>query len=164
MVTVGRITRLHGVGGEVSVRVESDHPERFAPRSVFHTDREDARLLILREARPGPNGLIAGFAGFASAEAAERLVGAHLLIREQERRKLGPGEFWPDQLIGLEVRLGSDPIGVVEHVIEGPQDRLVVSRGKAAKAEIPFVEALVPEIDLAEGWLRIDPPEGLLPI
>ena len=163
MVTVGRITRLHGVAGEVSVRVESDHPDRFAPRSVFHTDLEAARLLILREARPGRSGLIAGFAGFASAEAAARLVGAHLLIREQDRRELEPGEFWPDQLVGLEVRLGSETMGMVEQVIEGPQDRLVVSRGKGAGVEIPFVEALVPEIDLAAGWLRIDPPEGLVP-
>lgn len=163
MVTVGRITRLHGVGGEVSVRVESDHPDRFAPRSVFHTDHEAARLLIVREARPGPNGLIAGFAGFASAEAAARLVGAHLLIREQDRRELEPGEFWPDQLVGLEARIGTEAVGVVTDVIHGPQDRLVVTRAKGDRVQVPFVEALVPEVDQAAGWLRIDPPEGLMP-
>ena len=164
MVIVGRITRPHGVRGEVCVRVDSDHPERFAPRSVFHTDLEGARLLILRKARRGPGGLIAEFAGFASAEAAAGLVGAHLLIRRQDRRDLEPGEFWPDQLVGLEVRLGSAAIGMVEDVIQGPQDRLVVSHGRGAGVEVPFVEALVPEVNQAEGWLRIDPPPGLLVI
>lgn len=162
MVTVGRITRLHGTRGEVCVRVESDDPGRFAPRSVFHSDAEGARLLILRDARPGPRGLIAGFAGFTSAEAAATLVGARLSIREEDRRELEPGEFWPDQLVGLEVRLGPEPIGVVEHVIQGPQDRLLVSCKGGSRVEIPFVEALVPEVDQAEGWLRIDPPAGLL--
>lgn len=159
---MGRITRLHGVRGEVCVRVYSDDPGRFAPRSVFHSDIEGARLLILRKARPGPNGLIVGFAGFASAEAATALVGARLLIREQDRRDLGPGEFWPDQLVGLEVRVGTERIGVVEHVIQGPQDRLLVSRKGDSGVEIPFVEALVPQVNQAEGWLRIDPPAGLL--
>ena len=162
MVTVGRITRLHGVRGEVCVQVESDDPGRFAPRSLFRTDLEGARLLVLQSARPGPNGLIVGFAGFASAEAAATLVGARLLIREQDRRDLGPGEFWPDQLVGLEVRLGPEPIGMVEDVIQGAQDRLLVSLREASRVEIPFVEALVPEVNQAEGWLRIDPPAGLL--
>ena len=162
MVQVGRITHLHGVRGEVRVRVESDNPERFAPRSVFHTDLAHARLLILREARGGSKDLIAGFAGFASADEAAGLLGGNLLIREPERRDLEPGEFWPDQLVGLEVRKGSEAIGVVKDVIQGPQDRLAVSLGKGAVVEVPFVEALVPEVDQAEGWLRIDPPAGLL--
>ena len=163
MVTVGRITRLHGVRGEVCVRVESDHPERFAPRSVFHTEVEGTRLLVLREARDGPNGLIVGFAGFASAEAAARLVGAELLIHERDRRRLHPEEFWPDQLVGLDVRIGHEPVGVVTDVIQGPQDRLLVALRTGKHVEVPFVEALVPEVNQAQGWLRIDPPEGLLP-
>ena len=162
MVAVGRITRLHGVHGEVCVRIESDNPDRFAPRSTFHTDLDHAPLLVLRGARYGPGGLIAEFAGFTSAEAAAPLVGADLMIREEDRRELAPGEFWPDQLISLEVCIGSDVIGVVEDVIQGPQDRLVVSCLAGDTAEIPFVEPLVPEINLEEGWLRIDPPDGLL--
>ena len=162
MVAVGRITRLHGVRGEVCVRVDSDHPDRFAPRSAFHTRLENAPFLILRSARHGPKGLIAEFAGFTSAEAAHGLVGADLLIRDEDRRPLAQGEFWPDQLIGLEVRLGSDVVGVVKDVIQGPQDRLVVAGPGGATAEVPFVEPLVPEVSPEEGWLRIDPPEGLL--
>ena len=163
MVTVGRITRLHGVRGEVFVRIESDHPERFAPRSVFHTEVEGARLLVLREVRGGSNGLIVGFAGFASAETAARLVGAELLIHETDRRQLRPGEFWPDQLVGLEVRIGYEAVGVVTDVIQGPQDRLVVALRTGNRVEVPFVVALVPEVNQAGGWLRIEPPKGLLP-
>ena len=144
------------------MRVESDDPGRFAPRSVLHSNVEGARLLIVREARPGPKGLLVAFAGFTSPEAATSLVGARLSIREEDRRDLGPGEFWPDQLVGLEVRLGTEAIGVVEDLIQGPQDRLLVSRRGGSAVEIPFVEALVPEVNQAEGWLRIDPPAGLL--
>ena len=161
MVVVGRITASHGVRGEVCVRIESDNPNRFAPSATFRTDREEVPLLVLRGARPGPRGLIAEFAGITSVDAASRLVGANLLIRVEARRQLEPGEFWPDQLIGLEVRVGSEAVGVVEDLISGPQDRLVVSRRDGLTAEVPFVEPLVPEINPGRGWLRIEPPDGL---
>ena len=161
MALVGRVTRTHGVRGEVVLRVESDNPDRFVPGAAFGTDRERTPLLVLRRARPGPTGLIVRFAGVTSRESASRLVGVRLLIPSDRRRPLEPGEFWPDQLIGLAVRVGSEVIGVVEDVIPGPQDRLSLACHDGASGEVPFVAPLVPEIDLQAGWLRIDPPEGL---
>ncbi|WP_420613153.1 ribosome maturation factor RimM [Candidatus Spongiisocius sp.] len=161
-VVVGRIVSLHGKDGAVRVRVESDHPQRFIPPARFRTGLPDVPLLVLRSVRAPSGDPIAEFAGITSAEQAARLVGADLLIKEGERRDLEPGEYWPDQLIGLVVRVGSDTVGVVEDLIEAPQDRLAVRCGDGALAEVPFVEPLVPEIDLAGGWIRLDPPEGLL--
>lgn len=161
MTAVGRIVRCRGVEGEVLVRVESDQPDRFTPPAVFRAGGADS-LLVLTEARPGPKGLIARFAGVTTLEAASELVGADLLIEADERGPLQPDEFWPDQLIGLEVRIGQERAGMVEDVILGPQDRLAVSLRNGGAAEVPFVAALVPEVDLAGGWLRIDPPAGLL--
>ncbi len=161
MTAVGRIVRCRGVEGEVLVRVESDQPDRFTPPAVFRAGGADS-LLVLTEARPGPKGLIARFAGVTTLEAASELVGADLLIEADERGPLQPDEYWPDQLIGLEVRIGQERAGRVEDVILGPQDRLAVSLRSGASAEVPFVAALVPEVDLAGGWLRIDPPAGLL--
>ena len=159
---VGRITRLHGTAGAVRVRVESDHPGRFVPPARFRTVLPHAPLLVLRDVRAGGADLVAEFAGVTSAEQAAGLVGADLLIKEGERRDLEPGEYWPDQLIGLAVRVGSDTVGVVEDLIEAPQDRLLIRCEDGALAEVPFVEPLVPEIDLAGGWIRLDPPDGLL--
>lgn len=161
MAVVGRITRPHGVRGEVRVRIESDNPDRFKSPAMFRTDLPHAPLLVLRGARSGSRDLIAEFAGVTSLEAASRLVGAELLIQETERRSLRSGEFWPDQLIGLEVRIGGAGIGFVSDVILGPQDRLVVVRTDGAIGEVPFVGPLVPEVDPEGGWVRIKPPDGL---
>ena len=161
MVAVGLITRTHGVRGEVCVRVESDHPERFEPPARYRTNLPAIPLLILRGARPGSHGLIAEFAGITSVDAASRLVGADLLIPETDRRRLRTGEYWPDQLVGLEVRIGKVPVGLVTDVVLGPQDRLEVTRSDGTVGEVPFVGSLVPDIDLDGGWVRIEPPEGL---
>ena len=161
-VVVGRIVGVHGIGGAVRVRVESDHPQRFVPPARFLTGLPDAPLLVLRSIRTRSRTPIAEFAGITSADQAKRLVGADLLINERDRRRLEPGEYWPDQLIGLEVRVGSSTVGVVEDLIEAPQYRLLVTCDDGSAAEVPFVEALVPEVDVTGGWLRLDPPDGLV--
>ena len=159
---VGRIVGVHGIVGAVRVRVESDHPQRFVPPARFRTGLPDAPLLVLRSVRTGSGDPIAEFAGITSAEQARGLVGAELLINETDRRRLEPGEYWPDQLIGLDVRVGSSTVGVVEDLIDAPQERLLVKCHDGSEAEVPFVEALVPEVDVTAGWLRLDPPEGLV--
>ena len=160
-IAVGRITKTHGVNGEVTIAVDSDDPERFRPPARFHTDDARYPLLVLREARPGPRGLIASFAGVTSMERAQQLTGIDLLIDADDRRALTDDEYWPDELVGLEVRIGSEVIGRVSEVVLGPQDRLVVETDDGEHTEGPFVSELVPEVDPAAGWLRIDPPEGL---
>ena len=160
LVVVGTITRTHGIRGEVYVRADSDNPDRFVPPARFRTDHARFPLLVLRQARQGPHGLIAEFAGI-TMELATDLCGHELMIDVRDRRRLEDGEYWPDQLVGLDVRVGVDVIGRISEVVLGPQDRLVVERDDGLVGEVPFVGDLVPEVDLDEGWVRIEPPEGL---
>ena len=57
-----------------------------------------------------------------------------------------------------------DPVGVVTDVRHYGQDLLVVRRqdGPGGECLVPFVKAIVPEVDLRAGFLVIDPPPGLL--
>jgi 16S rRNA processing protein RimM len=61
--------------------------------------------------------------------------------------------------------LAGEDVGKVTDVLHYGQDLLVVTgSGERAGAEImiPFVSAIVPEVDLAAGELRVAPPPGLL--
>jgi len=161
-IVVGRISRTHGVNGAVYVSVDSDDPERFEPPARFQTIDRKYPMLVLQAARPGPHGLIVEFAGVTTVERAREICGLDLLIDADQRRRLDDGEFWTDQLIGLQVRHGENVIGTVGDVVLGAQDRLVVVTASGSRAEIPFVEELVPEVNVADGWVRVDPPDGLL--
>jgi 16S rRNA processing protein RimM len=80
-----------------------------------------------------------------------------------------PEEFHDYELIGLGVQtVGGEPVGVVTDVLHQGQDLLVIRpREDPPAAEqgevlVPFVAAIVPEVDVAAGRLVIDPPPGLL--
>jgi 16S rRNA processing protein RimM len=75
-----------------------------------------------------------------------------------------PDEFHDTQLMGLRADLvDGSRLGEVTDVLHLPHgDVLVVRREEGAEVLVPFVKAIVPEVDVAAGRLVVDPPEGLL--
>lgn len=159
-VTVGTIGRPHGLDGTVVVHPESDNPERFEHGQRVTVD--SGRELVVERSRRSQAVLLVSFADVTDREGAEALRGSTLTINPSERRSLEDGEFWPEDLIGLEARdPGGRIIGIVSAVdIDGPQHRLTVTTGSGPRL-VPLVDFLVPRIDLTERILIVNPIAGL---
>lgn len=168
LLVVGRLVAAQGLKGEVRVLPMSDFPERFTRpgRRWLQRRGQPARPLELLSGRPLPGKelFVLRLAGVDSREAAEAVVGEELLVPVSDRPRLAPGEFYLLDLVGLEVRLLEDGavLGSVTNLIHAGNDLLEVARGDGRTLLIPFVQAIVPEVRLAEGWIGITPPPGLL--
>src|ERR1700761_1508730 len=166
-IAVGQIARAHGIRGEVLVAVRTDEPEvRFVPGATLATDPPERGPLTVA-ATPWHSGrLIITFEGVRDRTDAEDLKGTVLVLDSAEiPAPADPDEFYDHQLIGLAVvTTAGDPVGEVTDVLHHGQDLLVVRRapGPAADALIPFVSAIVTEVDVPGGRLVVDPPPGLL--
>ncbi|MFG1707656.1 ribosome maturation factor RimM [Nonomuraea sp. M3C6] len=162
---VGRIGRPHGVRGDVTVEVRTDDPElRLAVGTSIETDPADRGPLVIEGRRWHKGMLLLSFAGVTDRDVADELRGTMLVIDSADvAPSEDPDEFHDHQLIGLAVETASgEAVGEVTDVLHHGQDLLVVRRNGADEALIPFVKALVPEVDLEAGRLVVDPPEGLL--
>jgi 16S rRNA processing protein RimM len=168
---VGRIGRAHGIRGEVSVQVRTDDPDlRFAPGSVLATSPAALGPLTVSSVRWHLGRLLVLFGGLADRTAAEELAGTLLLVDSAEvGTPEDPDEYNDHDLIGLAaVTVAGEPIGTVTDVLHHGQDVLVIRAGAVTGAGagdetlVPFVRAIVPEVDLAAGRLVLDPPPGLL--
>ena len=113
---------------------------------------------------PGKSLFVVRLGGIDNRDAAEALVGSDWMVPADDRPQLGEGEFHLMDLVGLEARLSpdSDPIGTVTDLISGGNDLLEIKRTDGSKLLIPFVEAIVPEVHLNDGWLLLTPPPGLM--
>ena len=159
---VGRIGRPHGLGGHVVVHSESDNPHRFAAGSVLST--ESGRSLRIERSQARPDSLLVRFVDVADRTAAEALTGEFLFIESSGRRTLDEDEFWPDQLIGLAAfSANGSQLGRVDDVIEGAAQYRLVIDGTFGRFEVPFVAALVPDVDLVAQRLVIADIPGLVP-
>jgi 16S rRNA processing protein RimM len=174
---VGRVGRAHGIRGEVSVLVRTDDPgSRFAPGSVLATDPAALGPLTVGSVRWHLGRLLVRFDGLADRTQAEGLAGALLLV---DAADVGtpddPDEFNDHDLIGLAaVTVAGERVGTVTDVLHHGQDLLVITSGVSGAGDagraagageemlVPFVRAIVPEVDLAAGRLVLDPPPGLL--
>jgi 16S rRNA processing protein RimM len=165
---VGRITRPHGVRGELTVEVRTDDPQlRLATGAVLATEPASAGPLTVAGTRWHSGRLLVSFTGIGDRNAADALRGTLLVVDSADLGDLPDAdEFRDHQLIGLTVIApGHEQVGTVADVLHYGQDLLVVAgSGKRAGAEIliPFVSAIVSDVDLAAGQVHVDPPPGLL--
>jgi 16S rRNA processing protein RimM len=168
---VGRVGRPHGLRGELTVQVHTDDPDlRFAAGSVLATEPAARGPLTISSSRWHSGRLLVTFAGCADRDSAEDLRGTLLVMDSAEVGPTSdPDEFHDYELIGLEVLTATgEPVGTVTDVLHQGQDLLVIepNAGAASPAGdpilVPFVAALVPEVDVGAGRLVIDPPPGLL--
>lgn len=163
-VTVGRIGRPHGIRGAVVVGVRTDEPElRFAVGSRLDTDRPDVGPLTVAATHWHSGELLVKFEGVRDRTAAEGLRGTWLSVDSSTLAPTGdPDVFRDHELVGLSVRtVDGTGVGVVEDVLHHGQDLLAI-RAASREILVPFVKAIVTEVNVEAGFLVIDPPPGLL--
>ena len=118
-------------------------------------------LHTVREIRRADRGHQVAFEEVSDRTAAEAIRG--LAVFTASPRQLEDGEYWSRDLIGLTVMtLADEKVGTVADVIVGAaQDRLVIKAVSGA-FEVPFVDELVPEVNLESGVVRIKALPGLI--
>lgn len=163
-VVVARIGKAHGLRGEVTVQVLTGAPdERFVPGATFAAEPAAAGPLVLRSARDNNGILLLGFEHTEDRNAAEALRGVKLLadvLADDDDE-----EAWYERdLVGLAaVTVGGAELGEVTALESRPaQDLLVVRLTDGREVLVPFVTAIVPEVDIEGGRVVLDPPPGLL--
>ncbi len=150
---MGRLGRPNGLDGFIGIYIETEDLVHLEPGSTVHVGD---RPHTVRALRRGKKGWQVAFSEITDRDGAEAIRGSNVYV--SERRSLQPNEYWPDQLIGLEVRPGGGRVAAVSH--GAAQDRLVIARGES-NFEVPFVDELVPVVDLAGGYVEIVEIDGL---
>lgn len=155
MLEVGRITKAHGIKGEVLVHLTGDRLERVQPGAVL--TGEDGRRFVVRYATSHQGKWIVAFEGVSTRTEAESLH-ATLLYGEPID---DPDTLFVHDLIGstvVDATTGAD-LGIVESVEANPASDLLVLAGTDGQGLIPARFVLGRD---DEGRLRVDLPEGLL--
>lgn len=170
-VVVGRIGKPHGLRGEVTVEVRTDDPDlRFAPGSQLDVRTPQGsgapwRTLTVRSARWHQSVLLLGFEEWSDRTTAESARGVLLQVTlTEDDAPTDPDEFYDHQLAGLEVRnLDGVVIGEVSGLVPGAaQDLLRVRATDGRDTLVPFVRALVPEVDVSGGFVVVADRPGLV--
>lgn len=168
-ITLARVVKTQGRHGEVAAETHSDVPGRFAEgMKLFALPKaEDVRReLEVEDLWPHKGLVVLKFRGVDSMSDAELLVGSELQLPRSERANLEPGWNYVSDLIGCTVLDHTREVGRIEDVQFGAGEAplLIVANGAGKKFDVPFAEAYLEGVDVAQRQVRMNLPEGMLEI
>jgi 16S rRNA processing protein RimM len=164
---VGRLTKAHGLKGAIKLELYTDDPDRrFTPGAEFSLQVPESspwhgKHLTIRELRWYNGHPVGFFEGVDDRTAAEGLVKAILWVDQPADEEVEPDAWYDHQLVGLAVLRDGEKVGEVVHVDHLPAQDLLVVKAGGREVMVPFVSAIVPEVDIAAGTLTVTPPAGL---
>jgi len=164
-VTIAKVTRPHGVSGEVKVLPLTDFPERFSKLDRAHLEFEDGttREVGLERARHRPPFVILKFAQVDTASEAEALRNSFLVIERDQAVELPPDTLYDFELTGLRVETETGvQVGLITDVLHLPANDVYVVKKGDQEILVPAVRDVVTEIDVNTGCMRIRAVDGLL--
>lgn len=166
LLSIGKILNFHGIQGEVKIGYTSgkENQLRGIKKLYAATDSKEIPLTV-EKIRFHKNFALIKFKEISSIEEAVELKGVYLKAPKFEIDKhLEKNEFYIDDLIGLDVydQRGNYAGSVASVINMGAGDLLSVKNTANKEYLVPFVENLVPEVNIAEKKIVINKIPGLL--
>jgi 16S rRNA processing protein RimM len=170
-ITLARVIKTQGRHGEVAVEIHSDIPDRFTEGmkllALGPPQTGDARReLEIEDFWPHKEFLVLKFRGVDSMTDAEALLKCELQVPRSQRAELEAGWNFVSDLAGCAVFDRGREIGRIADVQFGAGEAplLIVTDEAGRKFDVPFAQAYLEDIDLAQRQVRMNLPAGLLEV
>ena len=167
-ITLARVVKTQGRHGEVAAEIHSDIPERFVEGmklSALSKSGDIRREVEVEEIWPHKGLVVLKFIGVETMSDAETLIGSELQVPRSDRAQLESGWNYVSDLVGCKVFDHGREIGRVEDVQFGAGEApLLIVAGSGKKFDIPFADAYLEGVDVAQNEVRMILPEGMLEI
>ena len=159
-VAVGRISRPHGVRGELAVTVLSEVASRFDPGAVVLLD--DGRRLTVTASKPYGAMLLVTFAEIPTREAGKQLSGRFLSVPASSSPPAPEGTWWDHEIVGCAVATDAGrELGLVEDVIHTPANDVWSVLRDGEETLVPVLADLLVTVDVAARRIIVREVAGL---
>lgn len=161
-IKIGRIVNAVALRGEVKVYNYSGYRERYEELSrIICEDKE----YEIEKVRYQQHMVILKLAGVDDRNAAEAMKNKDVFITEDDLLELPEDTFYIKDLIGLDIIdiEKDEKIGTLKDVLQpSSQDVYVVKLLKGGDALIPVVSEFVKEVNIEDGYIKVQLIEGMI--
>lgn len=156
--SLGRVTKVHGLRGEVKVALYADAwtPFQRLTRCLVGPPGGPYRQLEIESGRAHGRAVVLKLGGIDAPDAAVALVGCDVAIPRADAPPLPEETFYHYDILGLDVVVGEQTLGIVREIMEGPAHDVYVIRGPAGEWLLPATRAHIRRVDLAAGRIELD--------
>ncbi len=163
-IAIGRIIRPHGIRGELAVEVLTDFPDRFdTVKTVYLGDTLEAEAWRVKATRWHKDRILLTVRGCHDRTTADGLRGLLVQIPIEEAMPLPEDEYYPHELIGLDVTtVEGEELGKVSDILFTNANDVYVVIGARGQILLPAIAEVIERIDLDTGEMVVTPMEGLI--
>ena len=156
-VSVGRVAGLFGVRGWIKVYWHTRPREAILNYRPWLIERNGVwQAFDVAEGRAHGKGIVARLSECNDRDAAAKLVGAEIAVSMSQLPTTGRNEYYWAELEGLRVvNVAGQDLGHVSHLFETGANDVLVVKGERERL-IPFVHAVVQQVDREAGVIRVD--------
>jgi len=164
---LGRVTKVHGLKGNVSAKIEADTPEEYLDlESVFLKIQGKLVPFFIEEITINSKGMATiTFEDVKSERWAKFLVGAEMHLPEEMLPELDETTFYYHEINGFTViDTNHGEIGLIKEVLEYPNHSILSVIYKGIEVLIPIADETIGNVDRVGKTLQVTTPEGLLEV
>ncbi len=161
---VGQIVNTQGLKGEVRVYPFTDEIDRFDDLKGFYLGKDLNTIWEVERVRYKGNMVIMKIKNIDTVEMAEKLKNKFMYVSRENGRELEEGEYFISDMIGIDVyTVDGKHVGVLNDVLQYSANDVYVVKGlENQEYMIPAMIKFVPEIDMDERKMIIDPIKGMI--
>jgi 16S rRNA processing protein RimM len=166
-IRIGRITRAHGVTGELEVRPDWEESRGLLVAREVLLESESGQLeaRVVRSSRRTPKGVLLHLDGIDDRDEAEARRGHAVRVRRELLPKLADGEYYLSDLIGVDVDSPEGPLGRVVEVQMYPSvDAMVIEAADGARYEQPLLDEWLAHVDVGARRVSLVSRDGLIDV
>jgi 16S rRNA processing protein RimM len=160
---IGRVTKPHGIRGEVRVEVHTDDPQRYSLLDRLYLDDKSSEPIEIEHVRYHKTWVLLKLKGIDDRASAESLRSKWLQIPEEEALPLDDGQYYLYQIIGVKVYVESgDFLGDIIEVLETKANNVFLVKGDKGEILLPDIAEVVKEINLEQRTMIVRLLPGLI--
>ncbi|MBE0573248.1 MAG: 16S rRNA processing protein RimM [Ignavibacteriaceae bacterium] len=157
-ILIARIEQTFGKNGFVRIQSFSDFPDRFfSLKKVYLDFWGDKKTFYVEDVKDVQGKIIIKFKKFDGLRESQILIDREVYIDEQDAVSLPENHFFVHDLMGSEVFIKTEKIGIVSDVIKGKaNDVLVILDDDKKEILVPFVLNFIEKFDAAKKVLILN--------
>ena len=150
-VTLGEVTKVRGLKGELVVLPWSDKLNRFAELVEVYLGEENPQGFKVKEARSHKGKVLLQLKGIETPQQAQVWVGSLVQMPAERLPVLSSDEFYVHELIGMEVYTeDGEKIGQIKEIISNPGNDIFQINKEGKEYYLPATKKAVLKVKLAE--------------
>lgn len=157
---IGKIVNTHGLKGEVRILSNFKYKDKVFIKNMNIYIGKDKKKEAINSYRPHKNFDMICMNGYNNINDVLKYKGSLVYVLKEDIR-LDSGCYLDEDLIGLDVIVGKDKVGVVKKVEYNKQSLFVVKTDKG-DCLIPYVSDIIEKIDLNDGYIMFKDIKGLI--